>query len=260
VYQQLNVLESIHILYCRSLNSEFIQQIKKITNPFKLKSFFMGEKFQIESFRSLLEKSGDHLENIELLASNNLKQQILESIIKYCKKIKIFNLPGFNNQNIYLALDLIKYVGQNLNYLTIEFKLNRNQSVNEMIEVSSIILQELGQVLPFKLEYLNLSLMVDNTSDFEIFLKNSQNVFIKKLLIRCEGDDDILPCIKKYIMKKKRSKYLALRIGIESKCSELFSLEDEVKEFELHNIRVQNYFDLYIYGYNLIEEIYLGYV
>src|SRR5581483_5948433 len=64
VFENLNVLESVHILYCLSLNSEFIQQILNITKPFKLKSLFMNEvAFQIETFHSLLQKSGYYLEN-----------------------------------------------------------------------------------------------------------------------------------------------------------------------------------------------------
>jgi hypothetical protein len=55
---------------------------------------------------------------------------------------------------------------------------------------------------------MNLEIKKD---DFEIFLKNSQNTFIEKLLIRNReqnGCKDILPYIKEYIMKKKRGKYL----------------------------------------------------
>ncbi|GBC47805.2 hypothetical protein GLOIN_2v1882631 [Rhizophagus irregularis DAOM 181602=DAOM 197198] len=36
VIEHLNVLESIHMIYCRSLNSGFIQQINNINKPFKL--------------------------------------------------------------------------------------------------------------------------------------------------------------------------------------------------------------------------------
>ncbi|PKC55442.1 hypothetical protein RhiirA1_542516 [Rhizophagus irregularis] len=84
-----------------------------------------------------------------------------------------------------------------------------------MIECSSTILRNLGQILPLKLEYLNLALNIKYIDDFEIFLKNSQNTFIKKLLItNKEIDDDIhdyiLFYIKEYIMKKKRVKYLAI--------------------------------------------------
>ncbi|EXX72620.1 hypothetical protein RirG_067620 [Rhizophagus irregularis DAOM 197198w] len=43
-------------------------------------------------------------------------------------------------------------------------------------------------------------------------------------------------------MKKKRVKYLAI-INI---TTDLFSLKDEVKEFELYNIKIQKYRDLII--------------
>jgi hypothetical protein len=78
--------------------------------------------------------------------------------------------------------------------------------------------------------------------DFEIFLKNSQNTFIEKLLIRNReqnGCKDILPYIKEYIMKKKRVKYLAVT-GLTSNDS----LKDDEKEFELHNIIISKYREL----------------
>jgi len=109
-------------------------------------------------------------------------------------------------------------------------------------------LQNLGQILPFKLEYLDLILTM-NTNDLEIFLINSQNTFIKKLIfsniingIREEaGQDDMLYNIKEYIMKKKRVKYIAFRTNDYPASSELFNLKDEVKEFRLHDIIVQDY-------------------
>ncbi|GET67182.1 hypothetical protein GLOIN_2v1774336 [Rhizophagus irregularis DAOM 181602=DAOM 197198] len=51
-----------------------------------------------------------------------------------------------------------------------------------LYEESSTLLRNLGQVLPSRLEYLCLALSFIK-SDLEIFLKNSQNTFIKKLLI-----------------------------------------------------------------------------
>ena len=88
-------------------------------------------------------------------------------------------------------------------------------------------------------------------NDFEIFLKNSQNIFIKKLLIKNNLSNDILPHIKKYIMKKKRIEYLAIM----STYGDLFSLDDEVKEFKLHNIKVQEYDDLYDKTYDFIKKL-----
>ncbi|CAB4422654.1 unnamed protein product [Rhizophagus irregularis] len=122
-------------------------------------------------------------------------------------------------------------------------------------EYSSIILQNLGQILPPKLKYLCLELYYIETSDFEVFLKNSQNTFIKKLLIHYYNDDqDILPSIKEYIMKKKRVEYLAIKkFYFASTCGEeLFYLKDEVKRFGLYNIKVQNFNRLRIISYNYI--------
>jgi hypothetical protein len=213
VFEQLNVLESIHIIYCSSLDTYFIQQIINSTKPFKLKSLFLCEKLQIESLQSLLQKSGDYLENFE--NNPSIKQQILELIMKYCKNIKFLNIYTFENQIIYLSLNLIENIKQNLNYLLFKacdiFRLDDGH-----IEYSSIILRNLGQILPPKLEYLCLNFHI-KAIDLEVFLKNSQNTFIKKLLInniilKDSDDIEILPCIKKYIMKKKRVHHLAIRI------------------------------------------------
>ncbi|PKK66585.1 hypothetical protein RhiirC2_784586 [Rhizophagus irregularis] len=179
VFNQLNVLESIHIIYCCSLDSKFIQQIKNITKPFKLKSLFLDQ-------------------------------------------------------------------------------------MDELLLEPSIILQNLGQILPFKLEYLNLGFAI-NESDLEVFLKNSQNTFIKKLLIRKnvrnpknDGSQYILPYIKEYIMKKKRVKYLAISELwlFHRKNADLYSLKDKVKEFQLYDIQVLNYNDLVIDVYDFINKTY----
>jgi hypothetical protein len=250
VLDQLIVLDSIHILYCLSLNSNFIQQIINMTKPFKLRSLFNGEMLQIDSLNLLLQKSGNYLENLGLFG-NGLNQQLLELIIKFCIKIKFLDLSGFDINNINLILNLIENINQNLCYLSI------HQSSDE-VDLGSIILQKLGQIIPLKLDYLSLTLMI-NTSDFEIFLKNSQNTFIKKLLLRNKMQEknlDILPYIKDFIMKEKRVNYLAFEeINFEN-FNSLSSLKDEVKEFNLHNIQVLNFDELNIDCYNFIKEMY----
>jgi len=123
---------------------------------------------------------------------------------------------------------------------------------------SSIILQNLGQILPSKLEYLRLFLYI-KASDFEVFLKNSHNTFIKKLVINNRSNEDILPYIKEYIMKEKRVKYLAIYgpffNNITIKYRDMFYLKNEVEEFKLHDINVQNYNDLYFSAYAFIKEL-----
>jgi len=66
VIEQLNVLESVHIIYCRSLNTHFIQQMINLTKSFKLKSLFIIEVVQVQPFQLLLEKYGNCIENLGL--------------------------------------------------------------------------------------------------------------------------------------------------------------------------------------------------
>ncbi|GBB88769.1 hypothetical protein RclHR1_15370002 [Rhizophagus clarus] len=250
VFNQLNVLESIHIVYCYHLDSKFIQQIKNIYKPFKLKSLILSRNLGIESIKFLIQLSGNYLENIGIIGDDRL-EQILPLIIKYCSKIKYLNPIELQVQNLYLLFDLIKNITQNLNYLTIGLS-SYNGYDNE--HFSSIILLNLGQILPFKLEYLNLRL-VFNTNDLKIFLKNSQNTFIKKLLIynyiKYDENENILPYIEEYIMKKKRVKYLAV---LENSGNYSF---DKVEVFQLYDIQIIYYYDLIIDPHRYIEETYL---
>ncbi|GBC04711.1 hypothetical protein RclHR1_05820003 [Rhizophagus clarus] len=264
VFEQSNGLESVHILYCRLLNYELIYQIINITKPFKLKSLFMDEILHIDSLELLLQKSGDYLENfgfglfandwsIHNVLMNESKQRLLELIIKYCKKIEFFDLLECNINVYPKVYDLIQSTDQNLNYLSIDFDIDYNQFIRDDDELlSTKILLNLGQILPLKLEYLNLSFTIQNKSDFKEFLKNSHNTFIKKLLIRnkkSKNIKDILPYVKKHIMERKRVEYLAI------KDSSLECEAHEVKEFKLYNIEVRNYDDLYIQAANFVKEI-----
>jgi hypothetical protein len=256
MFEQLNVLESIHIIYCSSLDTHFVKQIICLTKPFKLKSLFLsgGLRFN-EPLLSLLKKFGNYLENFGCgYYDLSLKQQILDSMIKYCKNIKFLDLHEFENKINYQIINLIENVKQNLNYLTI----NLSGSSNEF---SSIILQNLGQNLPSKLKYLNLVLYI-KVIDLQVFLENSQNIFIEKLLIYNNkisvDSEEILPYIKEHIMKKKRVNYLAFMNALDGRYfqqKDLFTMDDEVKEFELYNIKVQAYYKSMINVYNFIKKI-----
>lgn len=124
-------------------------------------------------------------------------------------------------------MDLIKKFKQSLNYLSIE---------ND----SNMILN-LGQKLPYKLEYLSLQLDVKSSNDLEVFLLNTKNIFIEKLIIKVniECIEDILTYIKKYIMKEKRVKYLAIGTGHSTR-QDLMN-QNELSEFESYNIKVKNF-------------------
>ncbi|CAB5181389.1 unnamed protein product [Rhizophagus irregularis] len=247
---------------------------KDISSLYFLFSTFIDDNTLVDKHLSQIINSQQNLKKI-LFGFNNfplyhsllsLKNSIcsntLRLIIFYYvdfKNVKFFDLPGFNKQNINIAFDLIENFKQNLSYLTISIGVNRFFSYDYDDNVlSSNVLLKLGQFLPPQLEYLSLTLMI-NASDFEVFLKSSQNTFIKKLLIRnriYEECEDILPYIKKYIMKSKRVEYLAIVGAFLREDEDLFSLKDEVKEFELHNIKVLNYYELKIDCYNFIKEMY----
>ncbi|GBC47791.2 hypothetical protein GLOIN_2v1784886 [Rhizophagus irregularis DAOM 181602=DAOM 197198] len=153
-----NTLNTI-IFYHIDFDSKFIQQINNITKPFKLKSLFLGFLGEVdESLERLIQKSGDYLENFGI--SNDESQQLLQLIMKYCSKIKYLGPIRLDNQSIYLLLSLIENITQNLSYLIID-------AFN--VDYSSIILKNLGQILPIKLEYMYLCLTI-NTSDLENIL------------------------------------------------------------------------------------------
>ncbi|GET66541.1 hypothetical protein GLOIN_2v1882632 [Rhizophagus irregularis DAOM 181602=DAOM 197198] len=258
VFNQLNVLESIHILYCGSLNSDFVQQIIKVIKPFKLRSLFMNDILNVEPLQLLLQKFGDCLENFGFEVNSRYRddskdyeqednqRQLFKLIMKYCTKIRYLNSSIPYDNNIYPFIENNQH---NINYITIE-----KDYLDEDTNYSSTVLQNLGQVLPSKLEYLYLGFTF-RTDDLEIFLNYSQNTFIKKLLIKDKGlhiNEDILSCIKKYIIEKERVKYLAISPNITN--YELFSLKNEVNEFKLHNIIVQRFLDLYTDAYSLIND------
>ncbi|GBC33971.1 uncharacterized protein OCT59_019130 [Rhizophagus irregularis] len=244
--ESLNVLESIHILYCINLNSDFIQQIISFTKPFKLKSLFMKTKIQIRLLESLLQKSCDYLENIGFELSMYKSGQ-LEPIINQCTKIRYFELVRrINNQMSFPALNLIKNFGKTLNFLSIEFCRYSHVSSNDIRHSSNIFLK-LGEILPPKLEYLSLSLMI-NARDFNTFLFKTRNIIIKKLLIEnLMKEGDLMPYIKEHVMKEKRVRYLAINGGVS---------ENDIKEFESYNIKIVNFDDFYIRAYEFVNEMY----
>ncbi|RGB30080.1 hypothetical protein C1646_765793 [Rhizophagus diaphanus] len=248
VFESLNVLESVHIIYCSSLDS-FIQQITSLTKPFKLKTLFINLGLRIDPLQPLLQKYGNYLENFKCV-NYGVQQQLLELIMKYCRNIKFLDLYEIT----YLVFGLIENIKQNLNHL----------SINVVHHQDDSILRNLGQILPSKLEYLSLALYMIKANDFEVFLKNSQDTFFKKLLINNLIQEhhidyiDILPHIKEYIMKKKRVKYLAIKNTSSTfgfRDIDLSNLKDEVNEFKLYNIKVLKYVNLSTDTYRFINEI-----
>uniref|UniRef100_U9THD6 F-box domain-containing protein n=1 Tax=Rhizophagus irregularis (strain DAOM 181602 / DAOM 197198 / MUCL 43194) TaxID=747089 RepID=U9THD6_RHIID len=81
LFNHLNVLESIHIVYCYFLDSKFIQQINNVTKPFKLKSLILNHIDEL--LDPLIQKSGNYLENFRIPKFG--LQQLLQPIKLYSK-------------------------------------------------------------------------------------------------------------------------------------------------------------------------------
>ncbi|PKK64504.1 hypothetical protein RhiirC2_787397 [Rhizophagus irregularis] len=243
LFNQLNVLESIHIVYCYPLDSKFIQQINNINKPFKLRSLFLDKMDEL--LEPLIQRSGNYLENFMCKS-----QQLSQSLELYCSNIKFLSI-GLHYQNINLAFNLIKNIRQNLNYLIIY--------IGDKIEFSSIELQNLGQILPSKLKYLNLILAIKG-SDLGVLLENSQSIYIEKLLIRNAKyygiSQNTLYYIKEYIMKNKRVKYLAILDIFRGKEVDWFWSSNIAKKFQLYDIQVLDYYASVIDVYDYIKETY----
>ncbi|PKY30201.1 hypothetical protein RhiirB3_447166 [Rhizophagus irregularis] len=217
----------------------FLDDIKITINIVPFLKFFSSNYNSISSINFCY---SSHIENFEYGYMGEEYEEsrplLLELIIKYCTKIKRFNSDKPDNFNVYL---LIENIGQTINYISIDL---------DDQELSQIILQNLGRVLPSKLEYLHLELFFITADDFKMFLVDFQNTFVKKFLINDITRDlyeGILFYTKEYIMKKKRVKYLAIKVR-----RELAYLKYEVKEFRSYDIIVKRYFDLYI---NILDDI-----
>ncbi|GBC49682.2 hypothetical protein GLOIN_2v1774368 [Rhizophagus irregularis DAOM 181602=DAOM 197198] len=188
-------------------------------------SYEHNSLLQIKSLELLLQKSGNYLENIGFESSIDykLKLKLFKLAKIYCVNIKFLEMFGFDVLNVFLGIDLIKNVQQNLNYLSINCSENMHGQQTFDDKISSIILQNLGQ-----------KLLIGN----KVYLNS----------------EDFLACIKKYIMKEKRVSYLAMDNGPDGYGWE-FKLKDEVEEFKSYGIQVMFHDNLYIRFHNLKNEL-----
>ncbi|CAB5189636.1 unnamed protein product [Rhizophagus irregularis] len=188
--------------YIRYLIMESVSEFKRFINISIIKLFIENEvnlnTLEIEiSITDYYNTCADNI--LEIILQN-------PNFIKNIKNLK-FSILSSNK--------LIK--NRILQIINSHQNLKRILLVNHQVDNIKLILQNLGQSLPIKLEYL------------------------------------------KYIMKKERVKYLAIKntfiIRYNRKNVDLSDLKDEVKEFKLYNIKVLNYNDLSTDIYRYINEI-----
>ncbi|CAB5182250.1 unnamed protein product [Rhizophagus irregularis] len=259
LFKLINSQQNLRKIY--SFNSNLNLNVTNYSNTLKTITFhYERSKLQIESLKLLLQKSGNYLENITIkLYNSEYMLQLYKLLEIYCDKIKFLDILFKNDKYIYLALDLIKNVQQNLNYLSI-YLIRPNR------KLESIMLENLEQILPRRLEYLKLEHNF-SAKGSKVLFKKLQNIFIKKLLIGNPANsydtfesEDILLHIKKYIMKEKRIEYLAMKdLYKRREKRDLFDYKNVVKEFKFYGIHVKDYDDLCIGDGENIKTDYIGY-
>ncbi|RGB23212.1 hypothetical protein C1646_779434 [Rhizophagus diaphanus] len=230
--------------------------------------YYLNESYELKNYDFI----GTYLYNLNDEDKTKLNEYGIDNNVFPLNTL--FNYPSFikclNTQNLSFSIEeWINNVGTITNDERSPISPNQNPLFDQnnillsrfiILSLIKIFIDNEVNLYTFELEitkYLNLSLKI-NPNDLVTFFKNSRNTFIKKLLIRnkmLDDSDDILPIIKEYLMKEKRIDYLAIEEVFLDKREELFSLKDEVKEFELYNIKVLCYDDLDIQVYEFVKEM-----
>ncbi|CAB5216820.1 unnamed protein product [Rhizophagus irregularis] len=251
---EIEIAYTFHNVNNEYFNSVFeliLQNPKFISNIKNLKLHFNEKILNYNFLKCFYSKCN-------LISSLHFKFSEYESFNNDCMAIENQLLQIINSQKnlkkFFLAYNNPIYNVHNYNTLFMH---------DEENELSTKLLLNLAHILPCRLEYLNLELVINNTiNDLKVFLRNSKHIFIKILLFRINIlINDILPCIKEYIMKEKRAEYLAIEGYYNNNYlynykKDLFTMTDELKEFESYNIKVKKYNCLYIRAYELIDEMY----
>src|ERR1043165_4662090 len=125
------------------------------------------------------------------------ERKAYESIINHCDEIKFLNISFINYNNIPKLYELITHLNEHLQYLSLQHYYNLN--------VGSMILTELGQILPDPLKYLELSFKID-PNDLKILLGHCKLIELKTLLVRNfnhKNVDVTFNILKEFVRERK---------------------------------------------------------
>ncbi|CAG8504491.1 3486_t:CDS:1 [Funneliformis mosseae] len=209
----LSHLESLQFIHCKGITVRVFQPLLNIPTPLKIKTLKLeGQIAETVFIQLLLQKAGSYVENLELkLWVDVERKRVFESIIKYCDKIQFLHLYEIDYVNIPQLYKLITQVRKNLKYLSLQNKnyhppyilLSGNK---DNLRVSSMILENLGQILPSSLNYLDLNLVIDPTN-FKDFLDNCKHfVRLSRLLVKNKNIkeiDDTFNILKKFVKENE---------------------------------------------------------
>ncbi|CAG8618007.1 4523_t:CDS:1 [Funneliformis mosseae] len=189
-FETLNSFTSLHYLlfqHSDGLKNQMFQPL--IDNPTSLKVRSLRLIGELTEYSSLLQKIGPHVENLVIKLFTHDESNALESVIKYCTKVKFLQISSIDTYDIPQVCELITSIGAHLEYLSLKILFALNLPC---IFISSKLLDELGPVLSnhsSSLKYLNLFLSIDPIF-MRNFLDEVQDINLKKLLIRnCHYED-----------------------------------------------------------------------
>ncbi|CAG8566176.1 4195_t:CDS:2 [Funneliformis caledonium] len=210
-------LESLHFKYCEGITVQVFRPLLDIPTPLKIKTLkIVSQIEEITLIQLLFQKIGSFLENLEInLWKDTERNNVYESIINYCEKIQFLHLLEIDHVDIPQLIKLIIHVRKHLKYLSLQVKNNRRSCisyriskiyVNEPLRVSSMILENLGQILPDTLKYLELRLEIDPIN-LKIFLNNCKHIVgLSRLLVmnkNLNDNKDAFKVLKEFVREKK---------------------------------------------------------
>ncbi|RIA81865.1 hypothetical protein C1645_789404 [Glomus cerebriforme] len=258
----LENLESLQFIHCY-LKSEIIEHLSNIKN-LKIKTLSIinrdgsANNFQ---YQLLLLKIGSHLENLILSIDKN---DTLQNISHFCEKIKFIHFTKLKQDSIPELNRLILNFGTTLRYLTLDIDdysyvispfqyIKRVSGIQDMEKSSILLLQQLGQLLPPTLEYIDLFLILDPIN-LKTFLINCKHLKLSRLLLRNKIEfylDFTLQLLKEFIIEMNSIQYLAYRIGkgVDSLEWDLggnkLKEKEKAREFDPY-VKVKNYNEVVI--------------
>src|SRR6266498_1133383 len=238
-------LRSLQFISCKGLTTQVFQPLLDLPT-LKIRSLkVIG---QISGIDLLLQKIGSCLKHLELDLSIKIeREKAFESLINHCDQIQFLYLLSIDYEEISHLYKLITHLDKNLKYLSLQNK-NHFSDETSNLNISSMILKGLGQILPNSLEYLDLDLGIES-NHLKNFLDNCEHVELNKLLVRNRSTKnlDVTFNILKTFVREKKVKNFAYQVNcyFDPDNLEHQNLEKLVSETQ-HFVKLKRYSDLTI--------------
>ncbi|CAG8724269.1 10621_t:CDS:2, partial [Funneliformis mosseae] len=161
-----------------------------------------------------------HLESLQFKHCKVITVQVFRPLLEISTPLKIktltlegliqfLHISGIVHVDIVQLFKLITHVRKHLQYLSLQIRNHRQpcfieSDYEQQLRVSSMILTNLGQILPDTLKYLELKLVIDPIK-LKIFLDNCKHIVgLNSLLVMNNSqNDNIFDVLKEFVREKK---------------------------------------------------------